>query len=72
MIQAEEYLQQFKQAKSLAERQQIAIHYHSFYAQLSAEEQRQADLVMSVFWPSIRLKIDELDPLMAEQLLQGN
>ncbi|MCY7357972.1 MAG: hypothetical protein LH609_11025 [Rudanella sp.] len=73
MIQTEEYLQQFKQVKSLAERQQVAIQYNSFYDQLTVEDQRKADQVMSVLWPGISLKIDELDPLMAqaEQFLQG-
>ena len=63
MNQAREYLERFRQAKTVDQQQGAAEAYQSFYGTLPADEQKRADEVMSVLWPEIDDEVAELERL---------
>jgi|GEM_PF-7028449 len=61
------YLNQFNEAKTAHERQDVVDEYKTYYETLSSEDRVRADRVMSVLWPDIERRVNELEPLL-EQL----
>ena len=75
MEQAEKYLEQFRQAATTEQQRVVAEGYQTFYATLSATEQKQADNVMQSLWLEIGNEVAELDrltQLAQDQLKQTN
>ena len=72
MNQAQNFLQEFRQAGTVTQQRAIAEAYQAHYRTLPADEQRRADEVMQVLWPEIDAEVAELERLtqLAQQQLK--
>lgn len=62
--QAEQYHNQFQNAKTDDERRTLASDYKNYYAQLSVEDKAEADKVHDAHFIALKQKIEEFEPTL--------
>ena len=64
MNQAKQYLARYQQSLTLEEKKAVVTEYQAYLQTLSEPERDEAREIMHVLWPSIKQRLNELEPMM--------